>query len=96
MNDILAVRRFAAGDAPAAIVIVRGLPDYFTADGPARVERDVASHQARVITTARAAAAGRPAGPRDPDGASGRAPGVKSPGQKRAEVFRRLVTWVWA
>jgi GNAT superfamily N-acetyltransferase len=47
---MLAVRRFAAGDAPAALGIIRGLPDYFTADVPARVERDAASHQAWVIT----------------------------------------------
>jgi ribosomal protein S18 acetylase RimI-like enzyme len=47
---MLAVRRFAAGDAPVAMAIIRGLPDYFTPDVPARVERDAASHQAWVIT----------------------------------------------
>jgi len=50
MNHMLAVRRFAAGDAPAAATIIQGLPDYFTADVPAKVERDAASHQAWVIT----------------------------------------------
>jgi GNAT superfamily N-acetyltransferase len=50
MDDVLAVRRFAAGDAAAAVAIVRGLPDYFTADVPAKVERDATSHEAWVIT----------------------------------------------
>jgi hypothetical protein len=50
MNHMLAVRRFAAGDAPAAAAIIRGLPDYFTDDVPARAERDAASHQAWVLT----------------------------------------------
>jgi ribosomal protein S18 acetylase RimI-like enzyme len=50
MNRMPAVRRFAAGDAPAAVAIVRGLPDYFTDDVPAKVERDAASHEAWVIT----------------------------------------------
>jgi hypothetical protein len=50
-----AVRRFQAGDAPAAAAIIRGLPDYFTDDVPvddvsAKAERDAASHQAWVIT----------------------------------------------
>jgi GNAT superfamily N-acetyltransferase len=45
-----AVRRFRAGDAPAVVAIVRGLPDYFTEDVPAKAERDAASHQAWVIT----------------------------------------------
>jgi hypothetical protein len=40
---MLAVRRFAAGDAPGAAAIIRGLPDYFTGDVPAKVERDAAS-----------------------------------------------------
>jgi len=50
MNPMLDVRRFAAGDAPAAAAIIRGLPDYFTDDVPAQVERDAASHQAWVLT----------------------------------------------
>jgi GNAT superfamily N-acetyltransferase len=47
---MLAVRRLAAGDVPAAVAIVRGLPDYFTSDVPAKVERDAGSHQAWVCT----------------------------------------------
>jgi GNAT superfamily N-acetyltransferase len=50
MNHMPAVRRFAAGDAPAAAAIIHGLPDYFTEDVPARAERDAASHQAWVLT----------------------------------------------
>ena len=50
MNHVLAVRRFTAGDAPAAASIIRGLPDYFTDDVPAKVERDAATHQAWVLT----------------------------------------------
>jgi hypothetical protein len=42
MNHMLAVRRFAAGDAPAAAAIIRGLPDHFTDDVSAQVERDAA------------------------------------------------------
>jgi GNAT superfamily N-acetyltransferase len=53
---MLAVRRFAAGDAAAAAAIVRGLPDYFTADVPAKVERDAASHEAWVIADSAAVA----------------------------------------
>jgi GNAT superfamily N-acetyltransferase len=47
-----AVRRFEAGDAPAVAAIIRGLPDYFTDDVPAKAERDAASHEAWVITDA--------------------------------------------
>jgi GNAT superfamily N-acetyltransferase len=50
MNHMPAVRRFEAGDAPAAAAIIRGLPDYFTDDVPAKVQRDAASHEAWVIT----------------------------------------------
>jgi GNAT superfamily N-acetyltransferase len=50
MNHMLAVRRLVAGDAAAALAIIRGLPDYFTADVPGKVERDAASHEAWVIT----------------------------------------------
>jgi ribosomal protein S18 acetylase RimI-like enzyme len=50
MNPMPAVRRFQAEDGPAAAAIIRGLPDYFTADVPAKVERDAASHEAWVIT----------------------------------------------
>lgn len=45
-----AVRHFEAGDAPAATAIIRGLPDYFTDDVPAKLERDAASHLAWVLT----------------------------------------------
>ena len=37
INHMPAVRRFAAGDGPAAAAIIRGLPDYFTDDVPAKV-----------------------------------------------------------
>jgi hypothetical protein len=37
---MLAVRPLTAGDIPAAVVIVRGLPDYFTDDVPGKVESD--------------------------------------------------------
>jgi GNAT superfamily N-acetyltransferase len=52
MKRMPAVRRFQAGDAPAAAAIIRALPDYFTDDVPAKVEHDAASHQAWVITDA--------------------------------------------
>jgi GNAT superfamily N-acetyltransferase len=44
------VRRFAIGDGPALAGIVRGLPDYFTDDVPARAERDAVAHEAWVLT----------------------------------------------
>jgi GNAT superfamily N-acetyltransferase len=50
MCHMYAVRRFQAEDAPAAAAIIRGLPDYFTTDVPAKAERDAASHEAWVIT----------------------------------------------
>jgi GNAT superfamily N-acetyltransferase len=50
VTNVPAVRRLEAGDAPAAVAIVRGLPDYFTDDVPAKVERDAAGHEAWVIT----------------------------------------------
>jgi GNAT superfamily N-acetyltransferase len=50
MNHMPAVRRFAAGDTPAAVAIIRGLPDYFTPDVPDKVEHDAASHETWVIT----------------------------------------------
>jgi GNAT superfamily N-acetyltransferase len=50
MSNMIAVRNFAAEDASAAVAIVRGLPDYFTDDVPAKVERDAASHDAWVVT----------------------------------------------
>jgi ribosomal protein S18 acetylase RimI-like enzyme len=50
MARMPAVRRFAAGDAPAVTAIIRGLPDYFTDDVPAKAERDAADHEPWVIT----------------------------------------------
>jgi GNAT superfamily N-acetyltransferase len=50
MNHMPAVRRFEAGDAPAAVAIIQGLPEYFTDDVPAKAERDAASHQTWVVT----------------------------------------------
>jgi ribosomal protein S18 acetylase RimI-like enzyme len=44
-----AVRPFATGDIPAAAAIVRGLPDYFTDDVPAKVEHDAARHEAWAV-----------------------------------------------
>ena len=45
-----AVRRFEAGDAPAVVAIIAGLPEYFTDDVPAKMERDAANHEGWVIT----------------------------------------------
>jgi GNAT superfamily N-acetyltransferase len=50
MNPMLGIRPFDAADAPAATAIIRGLPDYFTGDVPAKLERDAASHEAWVLT----------------------------------------------
>jgi hypothetical protein len=50
MARMPAVRRFAAGDAPAVAAIIRGLPDYFTDDVPGKAEQDAAGHEAWVIT----------------------------------------------
>lgn len=44
------VRGLVAGDVPAVAAIVAGLPDYFTADVPARVEADAARHAGWVLT----------------------------------------------
>ena len=66
---MLAVRRFAAGDAPAAVAITRGLPDYFTDDVPAKVERDAASHDAWVITDSGTVAGFAVAARKSPGGA---------------------------
>jgi GNAT superfamily N-acetyltransferase len=69
MDHTLAVRRFAAGDAPAATAIVRGLPEYFTDDVPAKVELDAASHEAWVITDSGAVAGFAVAARKSPGGA---------------------------
>ena len=50
MSHMRAVRRFLAGDAPAAVAIIRGLPDYFTDDVPAKAEQDAVRHEAWVVT----------------------------------------------
>jgi len=63
------VRRFAAGDAPAAVAIIRGLPDYFTDDVPMKVERDVASNEAWVITDSGSVAGFAVAARKSPAGA---------------------------
>lgn len=47
---MFAVRRLAAGDIPAVMAIVRGLPDYFTSDVAGQVGRDAAAHDAWVLT----------------------------------------------
>ena len=69
MNYMIAVRRFAAEDAPAAIAIIRGLPDYFTDDVPAKVERDAAEHEAWVITDSGTVAGVAVAARKSPGGA---------------------------
>jgi GNAT superfamily N-acetyltransferase len=66
---MLTVRRFAAADAPAAVAIVRGLPDYFTDDVPAKVERDAVNHDAWVVTESGAVAGFAVAARKSPGGA---------------------------
>jgi ribosomal protein S18 acetylase RimI-like enzyme len=63
------IRRFAAGDVPAAAAIVLGLPDYFTDDVPAKVEHDAASHEAWAITESGAVTGFAIAARKSPDGA---------------------------
>jgi GNAT superfamily N-acetyltransferase len=50
MTSMPAVRRFITEDAPAAALIIEGLPDYFTEDVPAKVQRDADRHDAWVLT----------------------------------------------
>ena len=69
MNHMIAVRRYAAGDAPAAAAIIRGLPDHFTGEVPGQVERDAASHEAWVLTDSGAVAGIAVAARKSPDGA---------------------------
>jgi GNAT superfamily N-acetyltransferase len=64
-----AVRRFEAGDAPAAVAIIQGLPEYFTDDVPAKVERDAARHEGWVITDSGAVVGVAVAAPKSPAGA---------------------------
>jgi GNAT superfamily N-acetyltransferase len=69
MDNMLAVRRFTAQDAPAVTAIIRGLPDYFTDDVPAKAERDAASHEAWVISDSGAVAGFAIAARKSPAGA---------------------------
>ena len=50
MSGMAAIRRFAAGDAPAVTAIIRGLPNYFTGDVPAKAGRDAGDHEAWIVT----------------------------------------------
>lgn len=66
---MVAVRRFEAGDAPAAAAIIRGLPEYFTDDVPDKAGRDAASHEAWVITDSETVAGFAVAAKKSPAGA---------------------------
>jgi len=69
MMHMLAIRPFAAGDVPAVSAIIRGLPDYFTDDVPAKAEHDAASHEAWVITDSGSVAGFAIAARKSPGGA---------------------------
>jgi GNAT superfamily N-acetyltransferase len=69
MDLMLSVSRFTAEDAPAVTAIIRGLPDYFTEDVPAKAERDAASHEAWVISDSGAVAGFAIAARKSPAGA---------------------------
>jgi GNAT superfamily N-acetyltransferase len=69
MNQMVAVRRFLPADAPAATAIIRGLPDYFTADVPEKLERDAADHEAWVLTDSGTVAGVAVAARKSPGGA---------------------------
>ena len=69
MNGMPAVRRFEARDAPAAAAIIRGLPDYFTDDVPAKAVRDAASHEAWAVTDSGTVAGFAVAARKSPGGA---------------------------
>ena len=69
MNSMLAIRRYEPADAPAATAIIKGLPDYFTEDVPAKAERDAAEHEAWVRTDAGAVIAVAIAARKSPAGA---------------------------
>jgi len=56
MTDMPAVRRFTTEDAPAAALIIEGLPDYFTEDVPEKVQHDAERHDAWVLTDSGAVA----------------------------------------
>jgi ribosomal protein S18 acetylase RimI-like enzyme len=56
MDHELAVRPIAPQEIPAAVAIVRGLPDYFTPDVPEKVEHEAAEHESWVVADAGAVA----------------------------------------
>jgi GNAT superfamily N-acetyltransferase len=66
---MIAVRRFEAKDAPAAVAIIRGLPDYFAEDVPEKLERDAAGREAWVLTDSGAVAGVAVAARKSPGGA---------------------------
>jgi GNAT superfamily N-acetyltransferase len=49
MTLMVTVRPLAVEDIPAAVAIVRGLPDYFTDDVPGHVQREAVEHDAWVV-----------------------------------------------
>ncbi len=69
MGRMIAVRPFEATDVPAAVAIIRGLPDYFTDDVPEKLERDAASHPAWVLTDSGTVAGVAVAARKSPGGA---------------------------
>jgi GNAT superfamily N-acetyltransferase len=66
---MLAIRRLAGADMPAVTAIVLGLPDYFTSDVAARIERDAVGHDSWVLTDSAAVAGFAVAVRRPPGGA---------------------------
>jgi GNAT superfamily N-acetyltransferase len=69
MNEAISVRRFQAADAPAAVAIIRGLPGYFTADVPEKLEHDAVDHEAWVLTDSGVVAGVAVAARKSPGGA---------------------------
>ncbi len=51
-DSMVIVRSFEADDLPAVLEIVRGLPEYFTEDVPAKVRHDLGAHDGWVIIDA--------------------------------------------
>ena len=100
MTTALAVRRLAAADIPAAVAIIQGLPDYFTHDVPAQIDRDAKRHGGWVVTTPEVVVGvAPPVGPPLPDGqhrldegAVLRAEGEAEPGLKPRYLFVREAT----
>src|SRR5215469_12282107 len=54
MTSMPAVRRFTTKDAPAAALIIAGLPNYFTEDVPEKMQHDAERHDAWVLTDSEA------------------------------------------